>query len=114
MKKSKVIKVLALLLILVLIVFQAYRVGAATIDEILGEGGETSNLQQEGNTSLNQALNSTSTNETNKQNTTVNKTTNTNKTLPKTGTNENIIIGLMVVCTLAGVYAFKKVKDYNM
>lgn len=112
MSRNKVVKILILLLVLTLIVIQTCRVGAMTIDQILGPGNETSNLTE------NTASNNTATNNT--ANTTPitsisnNTTTNTNKTLPKTGTNENIIIGLMVICTVAGIYAFKKVKDYNM
>ena len=94
MSRNKVVKILILLLVLTLIVIQTCRVGAMTIDQILGPGNESSDLTE--NTESN------------------NTATNTNKTLPKTGTNENIIIGLMVICTVAGIYAFKKVKDYNM
>ncbi len=118
MSKNKVIKVLILLFILSLIIIQTCRVGAMTIDQILGEGNETSNLQQTNNTST-ELFNTAGNTSTNTANTTpitsiTNNTTNTNKTLPKTGTNENIIIGLMIICTVAGIYAFKKVKDYNM
>lgn len=37
-----------------------------------------------------------------------------NTALPKTGANENIIITLMAICAISGVYAYKKVKEYNM
>lgn len=122
MSRNKVVKILILLLVLTLIVIQTCRVGAMTIDQILGPGNEASDLTE--NTASNNTatdLLNTATNTTNNTaNTTPitsisnNTTTNTNKTLPKTGTNENIIIGLMVICTVAGIYAFKKVKDYNM
>lgn len=117
MSRNKVVKIFILLLVLSLIIIQTCTVGAMTIDQILGEGNETSNLQQT-NTST-ELFNTTGNTATNTANTTpitsiTNNTTNTNKTLPKTGTNENIIIGLMIVCTIAGIYAFKKVKDYNM
>ncbi len=121
MNKNKVTKILVLLLILGLIIIQACRVGAMSIGDIIGDdntslnallGNETntgSDLFNDANTATN-----TSNTATNTTNLISNSTTNTNKTLPKTGTNENIIIGLMVICTIAGVYAFKKVKDYNM
>lgn len=117
MNKNKVTKILVLLLILGLIIMKACSVGAAgsTIGEILGPDNETSNLQTGNNTSFDNLLNTGATNTpaNNINNSAVNRT-NTNTSLPKTGTNENIIIGLMVICTAAGIYAFKKVKDYNM
>ncbi len=116
MSRKKVVKIFILLLVLGLIIIQTCRVGAMTIDQILGEGNETSNLQQTDNTSteLFNTAGNTTTNTTPITSVSNNTATNTNKALPKTGTNENIIIGLMIICTIAGVYAFKKVKDYNM
>lgn len=118
--KNKVTKILVLLLILGLIMVKICNVGVEASDtleallneagnEITSEDGSTSGLPQ-GNNALNDAL-------TNQPTSGTNTNTNTNKnntSLPKTGTNENIIIGLMVICTLTGIYAFKKVKDYNM
>ncbi len=126
MSRNKVVKIFILLLVLSLIVIQSCRVGAMSIGEILGEGNETSNLQQSNNTPtdlLNTAGNTATPTNTATNSTPItapinslsnNTATNTNKSLPKTGTNENIIIGLMVICTIAGIYAFKKVKEYNM
>ena len=115
MSRNKVVKILILLLVLTLIVIQTCRVGAMTIDQILGPGNESSDLTEntESNNTATDLLN-TATNTTPITSISNNTTTNTNKTLPKTGTNENIIIGLMIICTVAGIYAFKKVKDYNM
>lgn len=116
MSRNKVVKILILLLVFSLIIIQSCTVGAMTINQILGEGNETSNLTD--NTSVDNTAGNTAGNTVG--NTTPitsisnNTATNTNKTLPKTGTNENIIIGLMVICTIAGIYAFKKVKEYNM
>lgn len=123
MSRNKIVKILILLLVLTLIVIQTCRVGAMTIDQILGPGNEASDLTEntESNNTTTDLFNTASnTTTTNTSNTTPitsisnNALTNTNKTLPKTGTNENIIIGLMIICTVAGIYAFKKVKDYNM
>ena len=118
MSRNKVVKIFILLLVLGLIIIQTCTVGATTIEEILGTGNETSNLTE------NTATNNTATDLLNTAGNTANTApitsisnntaTNTNKTLPKTGTNENIIIGLMIICTAAGIYAFKKVKEYNM
>ena len=49
----------------------------------------------------------------NKVNNVVNNKTN-NTTLPKTGTSENVLIALMAICVISSVYAYKKVKEYNM
>ena len=115
MSRNKVGKIFILLLVLSLIIIQTCRVGAMSIGEILGEGNETSNLQQTNNTAnITNTQGNTSTNTTPITSISNNTATNSNKTLPKTGTNENIIIGLMIVCTIAGIYAFKKVKEYNM
>lgn len=121
MNKNKVTKILVLLLILGLIIMKACSVGAAggSIAEILGPDNEISNLQAGNNSSFNNLLNPGTTTNTPANtpianNSGITNRTNTTNSLPKTGTNENIIIGLMVICTAAGIYAFKKVKDYNM
>lgn len=44
---------------------------------------------------------------------TPNKNTN-NTTLPKTGANENMLIVLISVCVISSIYAYKKVKEYNV
>lgn len=122
MNKNKVTKILVLLLILGLIVIQACRVGAMSISDIIGDNDTSLNaLMGDGSNTQNNLFNDANSG-TNPTNTPTNptpitapiNTTNTSNTLPKTGTNENIIIGLMVICTAAGIYAFKKVKDYNM
>ena len=70
------------------------------------EIGNHTNLTIENNTTNNNETDETG-------NKVVNNSTN-KTTLPKTGANENILITLMVVCAISGVYAYKKVKEYNM
>lgn len=114
MSKSIIGKILVLLLIIGLIMVQAFRVTAASQDlqQIVSEDGSNS---------ANALTNSGSGNNVNTNNgavvpTKTNTNTNTNKntSLPKTGTNETVVISLMAVCAITGLYAFKKVKDYNM
>lgn len=116
MSKSIIGKILVLLLIIGLIMVQAFRVTAASQDlqQIVSEDGSNS---------ANALTNSGSGNNVNtnngavvptKTNTNTNTNTNKNTSLPKTGTNETVVISLMAVCAITGLYAFKKVKDYNM
>lgn len=134
MNTSRIKKILVLLLIIGLIFIQVLnpKVHAEGLDinnlfgnEITDEEGNGSDLNNvennvvanntvNNNTSLNSILsNNTVANNTTTNNTTTNNTTN-NTTLPKTGTSENILISLMVICAISGVYAYKKVKEYNM
>lgn len=122
MNTSRIKKILVLLVIVGLIFIQILnpRVNAEGINvndifgnEITDEEGNGSDLNKTSNdTTLDNAVNDA----TNKTNNTVNNTTNTtnNTTLPKTGTSENVLIVLIGVCAISGVYAYKKVKEYNM
>lgn len=121
MSKKNILKIGIVLLIIGMIALTMQNVQATSFDanQILSTNGDGSNLNTVtptptavvNNTTLNQSTNNTAKNTV--KNNTVNN--NTNKTaLPKTGTNENIIIGLMVVFTAFGIYTFKKVRDYNM
>ncbi len=121
MNISRIKKIFVLLLIIGLIFIQTYKVGATSTDadllnQILGENGENSSLNTADDTTNNTIANTaTNTATNNTTNTVTNNTTNkTSTTLPSTGANENIIIALIVICGVAGVYAFKKVKEYNM
>lgn len=135
MNKKSILKVGIVVLIIGMIFMQIYRIEASSFqqliganeisgaNEIRGENGESSSLNTA--SANNATLNTTNTtNTTNTLNTTntanntpkVNNTANTNRNtaLPQTGTNENIIIGLMVVFAIVGVYTFKKIRDYNI
>ncbi len=114
MMKNKVIRIFILLLIVSLIIMKVFNVGVAanSINEILNGGNA---IPQDPNSTVGTETNTpTTTNTPNTSTTGTNSNNKANTALPKTGTNENIVIGLMIVCTVVGVYAFKKVKDYNM
>lgn len=126
MNTSKVKKIAILSLIIGLIFIQVLnpKVNAEALDfnnlfgnQMGNEIGNHNNLTLENNTA-NNAVNNQVNNTTNRTvNNTINKVVNnnTNKTtLPKTGANENILITLMVICAISGVYAYRKVKEYNM
>lgn len=131
MNKKSILKVGIVVLIIGMIFMQIYRIEANSsfsfsdlmegneltgANEILSENGENSSLNT---ATANKAVTNT-TNTANLTNTTntarANNTTNTNRNtaLPQTGTNENIIIALMVIFAVVGVYTFKKVRDYNI
>lgn len=116
MSKSIMWKSLVLLLIVGLIMVQAVRVTAATQDlqQIVSEDGSNSANALTNNSSGNKVNTNNNASVPTKVNTNNNSNKNKNTSLPKTGTNETIVIGLMAVCTITGLYALKKVKDYNM
>ena len=42
-------------------------------------------------------------------------TTNTTNTLPKTGVTDGYVVAiLMVVCAISAIYAYRKIRDYNI
>ena len=53
---------------------------------------------------------------TNVPNVVMNTTTNTNtETLPKTGVTDGYVVAILVtVCAISAIYAYKKIRDYNM
>ncbi len=124
MSKKNILKIGIVLLIIGMISLTMQNVQATSFDanQFLGEDGSNSSLNtvtptptaKPTNTVTNNSILNQLTNNTVRNNTT-NNTNNTNKTtLPKTGTNENIVVGLMVVFTAIAIYTFKKVRDYNM
>lgn len=79
------------------------------------------------NETTNDAVNNVGTNQTNTPTTTVvapttntsvsnyNNTNTNTSTLPKTGENDIYIVTvLLVVCGISAIYAYKKIRDYNM
>lgn len=55
-----------------------------------------------------------STTQNTEQNTT-NNTANTTTTLPKTGVADGYVVAILVgVCAVSAIYAYKKIRDYNV
>lgn len=119
MNISKVKKIAVLLLIIGLIFIQVLnpRVNATSFDLNSLLGNEMGNqIGDDGNVTVggnNTVENNAIENNTSVNNTSVNTQKN-NTTLPQAGANENMIIALIVICAISGVYAYKKVKEYNM
>ena len=141
MNRKSILKIGMVILMVAVIFMQAYRIQASSGglsfsdlagNEIADENGVTSGLNMAnnvagnnvtgnntagnnvvGNNTANTAKNTTN-NTANTEKNTTNNTANKNTTLPQTGTNENIIIGLMIIFVGVGVYTFKKVRDYNI
>ena len=131
MDKKNIMRIMTIVLIAFIILLQVGRIYATPADAILGnndelsqitgENGEGSSLTVEENETFdlndlptnsptdNKVANNVNNNKVN--NNTANKN---NTTLPQTGTNENIIISLILVFVAVGAYTFKKVRDYNI
>lgn len=78
------------------------------LSEIL-ETGDTTDGNTSGTNNTNNITNITNTNNT------TNNTSATNETLPKTGITEDYaIIAFAVICGISAIYAYKKVKNYNI
>ena len=73
-------------------------------ETIIGGEGSTSNT-----TTQNRVSNTTTIPTTNRNTSNYNNTTN----LPKTGADDYLIISVVAVLGIAGVYAFKKIRDYK-
>lgn len=77
-------------------------------------GGDQSNTE---NTVENTTENTTSQNYTPLNTSTTYNTANTNttNTLPKTGVTDGYVVAiLMVVCAISAIYAYRKIRDYNI
>ena len=100
MKNSKVIMEIV---IIISLLFALSTVVLADNTQIIIGGGST-NTQ-----------NDTATNVPN-TNTNTSYRTNTNtETLPKTGVTDGYVVAILVtVCAISAIYAYKKIRDYNM
>lgn len=64
----------------------------------------------------NTANTTNNTNTTNTANTTnrTNTTNSVNQNLPNTGSNSYAVFALIAVCVVSAIYAYKKIRDYNV
>lgn len=119
MKKSDLIKIVSILLIIVMVMLFATTVNAA--DNNTGMEDLTYTLTSNNTTGNNTPANNTPSNNTPKNNTTnnnVNKNNSSiynNTNLPKTGIGDSSIpvAMLVVIFGISAVYAYKKIKDYR-
>ncbi len=103
-----IISIVALVLAITTTVFATD--GAQDLNSLLGDTNNTSN-----NNSFEQipsTTNNTNTN-TNTTNTNTNTNNNATNTIPYTGVDYSVIV-IIAICGVSAVYAYKKIRDYNV
>ena len=113
MKNSKVIMEIVIIISLLLALST---VVLADNTQIIIGGGAT-NTQNDTATNIPNVINTTTNTNTNTNiNTNTSYRTNTNtETLPKTGVTDGYVVAILVtVCAISAIYAYKKIRDYNM
>lgn len=76
-------------------------------------GGATNTQNEVENTTTNITTNTTYNAVNTSQS--YNTATNTTNTLPKTGVTDGIVVAILVmVCGISAIYAYKKIRDYNV
>jgi uncharacterized MnhB-related membrane protein len=104
MKNSKVVMEIV---IIISLLFALSTVVLADNTQIIIGGGST-NTQNDTATNVPNVVMNTTTNKN------VNTNTNT-ETLPKTGVTDGYVVAILVtVCAISAIYAYKKIRDYNM
>lgn len=114
MKKLSKSKVFLVVLLAVILGIMAIGTKVSATDEgngvvIIGPGSSTTNSadNQTDNNATNPANNVTNYNATNNTSNTLN--------LPKTGIEDySIGIGIVVICAISAIFAYKKVRDYKI
>lgn len=111
MKNSKVIMEIV---IIISLLFALSTVVLADNTQIIIGGGST-NTQNDTATNVPNVVNTTTNTNVN-TNTNTSYRTNTNtETLPKTGVTDGYVVAILVtVCAISAIYAYKKIRDYNM
>ena len=112
MKNSKVIMEIV---IIISLLFALSTVVLADNTQIIIGGGST-NTQNDTAKNVPNVVMNTTTNTNVNTNTNTSYRTNTNKeTLPKTGVTDGCVVAILVtVCAISAIYAYKKIRDYNM
>ena len=108
-RNSKLI--IGTILAIVIISFSTVVFAENTTPVIIGGSGSTTQ-----NTEQNTTDNTTSNTTYNALNTsTTYNTANTTTTLPKTGVADGYVVAILVgVCAVSAIYAYKKIRDYNV
>ncbi len=110
MKNSKVIMEIV---IIISLLFALSTVVLADNTQIIIGGGST-NTQNDTVTNIPEVINTT-TNVSTNTNTSTSYRTNNTETLPKTGVTDGYVVAILVtVCAISAIYAYKKIRDYNM
>ena len=110
MKNSKVVMEIV---IIISLLFALSTVVLADNTQIIIGGGST-NTQNDTVTNIPEVINTT-TNVSTNTNTSTSYRTNNTETLPKTGVTDGYVVAILVtVCAISAIYAYKKIRDYNM
>ena len=110
MKNSKVIMEIV---IIISLLFALSTVVLADNTQIIIGGGST-NTQNDTVKNIPEVINTT-TNVSTNTNTSTSYRTNNTETLPKTGVTDGYVVAILVtVCAISDIYAYKKIRDYNM
>lgn len=119
MKEKKII--LIALAIIMLVIIGANTAFATNVPIVIQPSNNTA--QETNNVDNNTATNNVVGNNTT-NNTTTNIISGTNNTsrynntnttnLPKTGANDYAIFAIIAVCAVSAIYAYKKIRDYNV
>lgn len=83
---------------------------ADTINELNNTGANNTNTY---NTMPNNTPANTNTNRNTNTNTNKNTNKNTNTTLPQTGIDSSMVF-IIAICGISAIYAYKKIRDYNI
>lgn len=113
MKNSKVVMEIV---IIISLLFALSTVVLADNTQIIIGGGSTNTQNDTATNVPNVVMNTTTTNTNVNTNTNTSYRTNTNtETLPKTGVTDGYVVAILVtVCAISAIYAYKKIRDYNM
>lgn len=111
MKNSKVIMEIV---IIISLLFALSTVVLADNTQIIIGGGST-NTQNDTVTNIPEVINTTTNTNVNTNTNTSYRTNKNTETLPKTGVTDGYVVAILVtVCAISAIYAYKKIRDYNM
>ena len=114
---KKISRIILVLVILMGVLLMISQVQAANNDIVITVGGNTTGNtigNTIGNTVGNTTGNTVGNTTGNKTNNIVNKVNNTTNTLPKTGIEDSPATIIMIIGVISAIYAYKKIRDYNV
>ncbi len=111
MENSKLVKVVLVMIISFIMILGVRTVFAADIDITPTMNNTTNNTTNNViNNTVNKTTNNTSTNNVLR----TNNTTTNSSSLPKTGIEDSLPVGILVVVLgISAIYAYKKIQDYK-
>ena len=114
MSKTKEL-IICIISIAVLILAAATNVFATDLEALTGNVNETNEneFQQITDSDNNTNVNTTAGTINVNDNTNTNNTNNTVESIPYTGVNYSVIV-IIAICGVSAIYAYKKIRDYNV